>query len=162
MITERIRPSSPDDDVDHHDRLGMVVLDDDTCWARLADEPVGRVAVVVDGRPHLIPLNHVVRNRELLFVSVPGTKLHRVLHNPGQPAAFEVDRYDRATHAAWSVIVHGTLHPVQDLVEHTRQDIRGRPIWLDGYRDRTWIRLHPERVEGRELVPPDLDDREEE
>lgn len=161
MNTDTHPSSSDDRDVDLHDRLGLVVLDDATCWARLADEPVGRLAVVVDGRPHLVPLNHVVRNRQLLFVSVPGTKLHRVLRHPGQPAVFEVDRYDPDTHAGWSVVVHGTLHPVQDLVEHTRQDIRGRPIWLDGYRDRTWIRLQPERIEGRELVQHDRDHREE-
>lgn len=121
----------------------------------------GRLAVVVDGRPHLVPLNHVVGTRQLLVGSVPGTKLHRVLHHPGQPAVFEVVRYDPETHAGWSVVVHGTLHPVQDPVEHTRQDIRGRPIWLDGHRDRTWIRLQPQRVEGRELAHHDRELRQE-
>lgn len=133
------------------DRLGLVVLDEDDCWQRLTEEPVGRLALVVGGRPHLVPLNHVVRGRRVFVVSVPGTKLHDVLHRPGQPAAFEIDHYDAEGRTGWSVVVHGHLHPVQDLVEHTHQDVRGRPIWLDGYRDRTWLRLDPDRVEGRLL-----------
>jgi hypothetical protein len=140
------------------DRLGMVVLDEDDCWDRLTEEPVGRMALVVGGRPHLVPLNHVVRGRALYVVSVPGTKLHEVLHRPGQPAAFEVDHYDEQGRTGWSVVVSGHLHPVQDLVDHTHQDVRGRPIWLDGFRDRTWLRLDPDRVEGRLLDHPE-DDR---
>ncbi|MBY5160993.1 pyridoxamine 5'-phosphate oxidase family protein [Salsipaludibacter albus] len=137
------------------DRLGMTVLDEDRCWELVRGEPLGRLAVVVDGRPHLVPINHVVRDREVLFVSVPGTKLHRALHQPGGPAVFEVDGYDADDHSGWSVIVSGHLHPVQDLVEHTGLDLRGRPIWLDGYRDRSWLRLVPEHVNGRTLDQPD-------
>lgn len=147
--------SAPTGTSDHpdppRDRLGLVVLDQDECWDRLDEAALGRLAMVVEGRPHLVPLNHVVRGRRLYVVSVPGTKLHDVLHRPGQPAAFEVDGHDEAGRSGWSVVVHGRLHPVDDLVEHTRQDVRGRPIWLDGYRDRSWLRLDPERIEGRRL-----------
>lgn len=139
------------DEATTRDRLGLVVMDTDECWLRLEEAVLGRLALVVEGRPHIVPLNHVVRGRRLLVVSVPGTKLHAVLRRPGRPAAFEVDGHDTATRTGWSVVVHGHLHPVQDLVEHTHQDVRGRPIWLDGFRDRTWLRLHPERIEGRRL-----------
>lgn len=156
-MTHQDRHPDPHPDTDpvpdevSQDRLGMAVLTEDECWDRLESEPVGRLAIIADRRPHLVPLNHVVRNRQLLFVSVPGTKLHDVLQQPGMPAAFEIDRYDATDHSGWSVVVNGSLHPVQDLVDHTQQDVRGRPIWLDGYRDRSWLRLTPEQVEGREL-----------
>lgn len=133
------------------DRLGLAVMDDEECWQRLRDEPVGRLAVVVSGRPHLVPVNHLVRGREILFVSVPGTKLEAALRRPGVPAAFEVGDYDRDTHTGWSVVASGHLHPVMDLVEHTSLDLRGRPIWLGGYRDRNWLRLAVDDVGGRRL-----------
>lgn len=133
------------------DRLGMTVLADQECWDRLRDEPVGRLAVVVRGRPHLVPVNHLVRDREILFASVPGTKLEEALNRPGVPAAFEVDAYDRDTHSGWSVVATGHLHPVMDLIEHTSLDLRGRPIWLEGYRDRNWLRLAVDQVVGRRL-----------
>ncbi len=133
------------------DHLGLTVLDEQVCWDHLADEPLGRLAVQVDGSPHLVPVNHVVRNSEILFVSVAGTKLHRATHQPGAQVAFEVDGYDAATRTGWSVVVQGRIHPVDDLVEHTHQDVRGRPTWLEGYRDRQWLRIVPERVDGRRL-----------
>lgn len=133
------------------DRLGLRVLDIERCWELTADQAVGRLAIIVGSRPHLVPINFVVRGREVLFVSVPGTKLGEVLDRPGAPAQFEVDDFDEAGRAGWSVVVTGTLHPVMDLVEHTRLDIQGRPIWLDGHRDRSWLKLVPTRVEGRAM-----------
>lgn len=147
----RSRPPQAADEEAVRDRLGLAVLDDAACWNHLDAEPLGRLAVQVDGAPHLVPVNHVVRNGEILVVSVPGTKLHRATHQPGARVAFEVDGYDPATRTGWSVVVHGRLHAVDDLVEHTRNDVRGRPTWLDGYHDRQWLRIVPDRVDGRQL-----------
>ncbi len=133
------------------DRLGMRVLDKERCWELIEAEAVGRLAIIVGSRPHLVPINFVVRGGEVLFVSVPGTKLGEALDRPGAPAQFEVDDFDAQGRTGWSVVVTGTLHPVMDLVEHTRLDIQGRPIWLDGHRDRSWLKLVPTRIEGRAM-----------
>lgn len=138
------------------DRLGMRVLDPAHCWDLVEGQAVGRLAIIVGSRPHMVPVNFIVRAEEILFVSVPGTKLGEALDRPGAPAQFEVDDFDVDGRTGWSVVVTGHLHPVMDLVEHTRLDIRGRPIWLDGHRDRNWLRLVPSRVEGRGIgVPAD-------
>ncbi len=134
------------------DRLGMQVMEQAECWDLIREQPLGRLAVTMSGAPHIIPINHATRDGEILFVSVAGTKLEAVLQRPGLPATFEVDDFDVDTRTGWSVIVRGHLHPVVDLVDHTSLDIAGRPIWLDGYRDRNWLRLVPDHVGGRRLV----------
>ncbi len=133
------------------DRHGLTILDQDQCWERLEAAPLGRLGFVADGEPRVVPVNHVVRDNEILFVSVAGSKLHAAVRRPGRRVVFEVDGYDRDDHTGWSVVVQGRLHPVDDLVEHTRHDIRGRPTWLAGYRDRQWLAVAPERVDGRVL-----------
>ncbi len=139
------------------DRVGLAVLDEDVSWAHLAAEPLGRLVILVDGAPHLVPVNHVVRDGEIRFVSVPGSKLHATRHQPGASAAFEVDGYDADAHTGWSVVVHGHLHPIDDLVATAGNERRGRPGWLDGRPDRQWLRLVPTQVDGRRLGPEEDD-----
>ena len=134
------------------DRLGMEVMTERECWDALDEQPIGRLAVTISGAPHIIPINHVTRDREILFVSVAGTKLEAALQRPGLPASFEVDDWDVDSHTGWSVVARGHLHPVVDLVDHTSLDIAGRPIWIEGYRDRHWLRLVPDTVGGRRLA----------
>lgn len=132
-------------------QLGLTGMDLDECWERLASQPLGRLAINVDGRPHLVPVNHLVRDREILFVSVAGTKVHAALEQPGLPAAFEVDHYDARTETGWSVVLLGELAAVEDDVDHARLELLGRPIWISGVHDRRWLRLVPEHVTGRHL-----------
>lgn len=143
---------TPAHDEPAHDRLGLEVIEVDECWELLSDEPLGRLAVTISGAPHIIPINYATRDHEILFVSVAGTKLEAALQRPGLPATFEIDHFDVDARTGWSVIVRGHLHPVLDLVDHTSLDIAGRPIWLDGYRDRNWLRLVPDEVGGRRLT----------
>lgn len=151
MATEP-RPDTPAPREPVLDRLGLEVMTLEECWERIQDQPVGRLAVTRSGAPHIIPINYATRDNEILFVSVAGTKLEAALQRPGLPAAFEIDEYDVEARTGWSVIVRGQLHPIVNLVDHTSLDIAGRPIWLDGYRDRNWLRLVPDHVAGRRLV----------
>lgn len=135
---------------------GLTAMGIHECWQRLANEPLGRLSICLAGRPHLVPVNHLVRDREIAFVSVAGTKSHAPLEQPGLPAAFEVDHYDNASRAAWSVVVHGELAVVDDEVEQARLELRGRPIWINGVHHRRWMLLVPEHVTGRHLPASDV------
>lgn len=134
------------------DRSGLEVMDEHECWERVREQPLGRLAVTVSGSPHIVPVNHTTRDHEILFVSVPGTKLEATLRQPGVPASFEVDDYDGDAHTGWSVVIRGHLHPILDLVDVASLEIRGRASWLDSRHARNWVRLVPDRIEGRRLT----------
>lgn len=134
------------------DRNGMVVLDEETCWVLVARAPIGRLAFVDHGRPEVRPMNHLVRDGELLLVTRSGGKLEAVLSEPGRPVVYEVDEADPSSHAGWSVLVRGRLRAVLDAVEQRQLDQLGPPSWIDTYRDRRWLRLEASEVTGRRLL----------
>jgi len=45
------------------------------CWTLLRSTPVGPLAKVVDGRPDIHPVNHLVDHGTVLFRTAEGTKL---------------------------------------------------------------------------------------
>ena len=65
---------------------------------------VGRLAVNVDGRARIYPINFVVDGQTIVFRTAHGTKLSTAR---GADVEFEVDHYDGSTGRAWSVIVAG-------------------------------------------------------
>lgn len=106
---------------------------------------VGRLAVVVDGRPEVFPVNHVVDHGAVVFRTAAGTKLSGCL---GQNVAFEVDGYDADTAEAWSVVVKGVAHEVRGMDEVL--DAMQLPIfpWHAASKPR-FVRIEPELVTGR-------------
>lgn len=83
-------------------------------WALLRGSEVGRLAVIVDGRPEIFPVNHVVDHGSVVFRTAAGTKLAGAA---GQQVAFEVDGYDAEKSSAWSVVLKGEAQHVQRLYE---------------------------------------------
>lgn len=73
--------------------------------ALLRESPVGRLAVVVDGVPDILPVNHMVDHGTVVFRTAPGIKM-TAAHD--QPVTFEVNGYGLAPGEAWSFVVHGT------------------------------------------------------
>src|SRR5262245_52003398 len=74
------------------------------CLALLATHRFGRIAVVVDGRPVLFPVNYALEGDSVVFRTAPGTKLSGAALGH---VAFEIDGVDDATQTGWSVIVQG-------------------------------------------------------
>lgn len=127
-------------------------LDEEACWLYLAARPVGRLAYLSQGRPRIVPLNHVVEGDSLYFVTTQGAKLSAILADPGAAVAYEVDGFDPDTRSGWSVVVEGTIHPVLDDVEQARLDAAGRPTWRGlSDEDRRWTRIDVSEVTGRRL-----------
>jgi uncharacterized protein len=72
--------------------------------------------------------------------------------------AFQVDAIDPRTRSGWSVLVQGLAEEVTDahraeLVERTRAT--GLRPWAPGEHGR-WLRLIPQAVTGRRIVPGQL------
>ena len=88
---------------------GLAIIERDECFELLAGEEVGRLAVVVGGRPEIFPVNYVVHGDGVVFRTDPGTKLAASVQGP---VSFEVDHLDKETRSAWSVILHGRAHHI--------------------------------------------------
>ncbi|MFC5238221.1 pyridoxamine 5'-phosphate oxidase family protein [Pseudonocardia zijingensis] len=85
----------------------------------------------------------------------PGTKLDAVQHTN---VAFEVDEIDRHTRSGWSVLVRGLAEEVtpahrEELVAHTKGT--GLTTWAPGEHGH-WVRLIPQAISGRRIVPGEL------
>jgi hypothetical protein len=113
--------------------------------ALLRQSPVGRLAVVVNGKPDIFPVNHLVDRGTVVFRTAPGTKM-TAAH--GHPVAFEVDGYDVSRGEAWSVVVHGTGR----LVSETDEAIEALQLplfpWQGGPKPEI-IRVTPSEITGR-------------
>ncbi len=91
-----------------------VVLSVSQCWSLLREESVGRLAVVIEDRPAIFPVNYIVDHGSVVFRTAQGTKLTAAL---GRPVAFEVDSFDTDGGEAWSVVVTGTALEVDGLYD---------------------------------------------
>ena len=119
-------------------------------WALAREAVVGRLAVIVDNRPEIFPVNYLVDHGSVVFRTAAGTKLAAVL---GAPVAFEVDGYDASTGDAWSVVIKGTGKELLDLFQVL--DALDLPLdtWHAAPSPR-FVRIKPDTVTGRRFARP--------
>lgn len=132
------------------DRTGIEVIDRDGCLELLAEDVIGRVAVLEGGSPLILPVNYALDGDTIVFRTAPGSKLDAA---HGSAACFEIDGFDRATRSGWSVVVRGRLHEVTtyDAALFERTKDLADP-WLDGDRPHV-VRLSPRSISGRRGRP---------
>ncbi|GAB3490670.1 pyridoxamine 5'-phosphate oxidase family protein [Flexivirga sp.] len=118
------------------------------CWALVRSVPVGRLAVLVDGRPDIFPVNHVVDHGTVVVRTGTGTKLAAA---DRQPVAFEVDGYDVEAAQAWSAVIKGVARTVDRM--HEVVDALQLPIfpWQGGPKP-CFLRIEPESITGRRIT----------
>jgi nitroimidazol reductase NimA-like FMN-containing flavoprotein (pyridoxamine 5'-phosphate oxidase superfamily) len=122
------------------------------CRSLLAGRHLGRLALVDDRGPVILPVNYVVDRDAPVFRTDPGTKLDAVAE--GAAVAFEVDATDEATRTGWSVVVRGALGEVTDPEDLER--LRALPLypWSRGDEAR-YLRVAPASLTGRRIRIPD-------
>lgn len=138
--------------VDEPTRRELREVDEERCWELLEQGILGRLATIVDGRLHLVPITYSVIDQSIVFRTVEGTKLDHAMNNPGAQAVFEIDDTGGGLRGAWSVVVAGPIEPVLSLVRAAELDRRADPSWLLGDTGGTWVQLLAYKVTGRELV----------
>jgi nitroimidazol reductase NimA-like FMN-containing flavoprotein (pyridoxamine 5'-phosphate oxidase superfamily) len=121
------------------------------CLRLLRGDSVGRIAVVVDDFPVVLPVNYrLVETSAVTWVALrtrPGSVIDRApLH-----AAFEIDEIDRGTRQGWSVLVRGTLHHVDADAADFRARFDSEP-WVAAERE-AWLVIQPFAISGRRLHP---------
>ena len=121
------------------------------CFALLARERLGRVAVVDDRGPVVFPVNFVLDRHTVVFRTGQGTKLHAA--SLGRRVSFEVDGINAAARTGWSVVVRGEAVEVTDRAELARlRELPLRP-WAPGARSR-YVRILPTALTGRRIAAP--------
>ena len=114
--------------------------------ALLRESAVGRLAVVVEGKPDIFPVNHGT----VVFRTARGSKFWGAA---GLPVAFEVDGYDASSGHAWSVVVHGkgeVLICSDDVLEALQLPL---VPWQSGPKPE-FVRIVPHEITGRRFAVP--------
>lgn len=127
------------------DLKAIVELSSAESWTLLREAVVGRLAVVVDDRPDIFPVNHLVDLGSVVFRTGPGIKLNAAI---GHHVAFEVDGYDLETTSAWSVVVKGKASAVNRLDDALAVIALPPFAWHSAPKPH-FIRIEPESVTGR-------------
>jgi nitroimidazol reductase NimA-like FMN-containing flavoprotein (pyridoxamine 5'-phosphate oxidase superfamily) len=122
------------------------------CVELLSDQVIGRLAVVVGGRPEIFPINYVMDGDAVVFRTNSGTKLAGTTQSE---VAFEVDLTHAQSMTGWSVVVHGIA---QEITESDRADLQERlqslplGVWAAGERPHL-VRIVPMEITGRQVGP---------
>lgn len=127
-------------------------LSREECERLLSSHRVGRLGVVVDGQPHILPVNYATPGRgEVVFRTAPGTVLNEVSL---RRVAFEIDDIDAQAHEGWSVLVVGYGRDIADAIDADSVALRQLPLvtWAPGERQQ-WYKIVPDEVSGRRLAP---------
>ncbi len=121
----------------------------DECLSLLRQAQVGRVAVVVDQFPVVLPVNYrLAETKGPTWVAIR-TRPGNVLDQASMQVAFETDSIDPVHRQGWSVLVRGTLHHVDPDAADFRARFDPEP-WMEAERD-AWLVIEPFSITGRRL-----------
>jgi nitroimidazol reductase NimA-like FMN-containing flavoprotein (pyridoxamine 5'-phosphate oxidase superfamily) len=125
----------------------LETLTESECLDLLATHHVGRLAVVVNERPLIFPVNYALGDRIVAIRTADGTKLAAARN---AHVAFEIDGYDVDAGWGWSVLVQGVAYEITEAVD--RQSELARRLLVEplapGSHDR-WLGIHPVAITGR-------------
>ena len=130
--------------------INLEELDRSECLRLLETVSVGRLGLLVDGRPEVLPVTYAVDAGTVVFRTAEGTVLNQAAM---QIVAFEADAIDDTTHTGWSVLAQGVAQDVSEAIDTRSEQLRGLSLvsWAPGRRHR-WFRLDADRLTGRRLT----------
>jgi hypothetical protein len=121
------------------------------CLVLLRSHTVGRLAVVADDIPVVLPINYrLVETMGRTWVAVR-TRPGDVLDQAPAAAAFEIDDIEVVEHGGQSVLVRGQLNRIDETVPTIRELFDSEP-WITHDRD-AWLIIEPFTITGRRLNP---------
>lgn len=124
------------------------------CLGLLRSGSVGRIGVVVDEFPVVLPINYrLVETSGRTWVALR-TRPGNVIEQASANVAFEIDGIDPAQKQGWSVLVRGTVHHVEAGTAYFRERWDSHP-WL-AERD-AWLIVSPVAITGRRVLSPASD-----
>ncbi|WP_426303280.1 pyridoxamine 5'-phosphate oxidase family protein [Arthrobacter sp. R-11] len=121
-------------------------LDTEECWRLLRETGVGRLGVIVDGRPDVFPVNYKVEDNTLVFLTAEGTKTRAL--DEDAAVALEADAVSSEFGMAWSVVVKGQAVAASSTKQALDSLSSALFPWQGVYKDRLF-RITPDSVTGR-------------
>ncbi len=125
---------------------GTEIVSEADCLDLLRSQSIGRLAMLVDDRIEIFPVNYAVDDRSVLFRTNDGRKMRGACTSE---VAFEVDSIEADAHAGWSVVVHGEP---EDVTGRTAPDAESVQPWAG--RKEYLVRITPRSITGRRVIPP--------
>jgi hypothetical protein len=137
-------------------RTGLEELTQRECLRLARTCALGRLAVVVGGRPLVFPVNFTFDGSAVVLRTDQGTKLSGARSGW---VAFECDAIDPVYHTGWSVLITGEAEEVHDPAEVERLERLPLGPWCEGPKP-VWLRIRPRVITGRRIPlhgsqPPD-------
>jgi hypothetical protein len=130
-------------------------LSPEECVVLLRASAVGRIGIVLDGLPLVLPINYRLVETNDRIRLVICTRMGNAIDRADADVAFEIDGIDPSHRRGWSVLVRGTLQRIDadeiPLLVHV-----GPGSWLSSDRD-TWLILEPSITTGRRLCEATLE-----
>jgi len=132
----------------------LIHLSSGECESRLAESTLGRLGVIVGGRPEVFPVNYVVDPTSgcVAFPTQPGTKLASALDWPW--VGFEIDGIDHNGEQGWSVMIVGRAEEIDDTATLAQLQHHQRAGWRRSGTER-WLRIVPTKTTGRRISATD-------
>ena len=135
-----------------NDEAWLEPLSYEQCLGLLRADTVGRIGIVVDDGPAVLPVNYrLVETVGLTYLALR-TRPGNVVDRAEVKVAFEIDGLDPVHHEGWSVLVRGTLHHVDPDAAAFKERFDPEP-WLLAERD-AWLIVDPYAISGRRLHAP--------
>jgi len=124
-------------------------LDKAECLTLLATERLGRLGVVVDGVPLVLPMQFALDGQIVVLRTNQGAK---TLHVPLTAVSFEVDHVDWEEGVGWSVLVQGTGEDISTAIDEFSEARRSLAVqtWAPDPADR-WLTIIPRTITGRRI-----------
>ena len=141
-----LSPNSPSLPVD---RVGIEILSFAQCQELLAGGIVGRIGMVVNGEPVILPVNYHYVRGSIVFRTALGEKSDAAVMD--KPVAFEIDDWDPVREAGWSVLVKGTAHEV-DADDPAAVEASTLQPWARAIERDIWVRIVPNEITGRRVT----------
>ena len=142
-------PLSPDASSLPVDRVGIEILTFEQCRELLESGIVGRIGMVVNGEPVILPVNYRYARGSIVFRTALGEKSDAAMMD--RPVAFEIDHWDPVHETGWSVLVKGTAHEV-DADDAAAADASTLQPWARAVERDIWVRIVPNEITGRRVA----------
>jgi nitroimidazol reductase NimA-like FMN-containing flavoprotein (pyridoxamine 5'-phosphate oxidase superfamily) len=137
-------------------RTWLIELSKEACEELLGTAVIGRLGVIIDGKPQVFPISHLYDRGSVIFPTNDRAKMHAALAWPW--VGFEVDGIDADGLHGWSVMVQGRAEEITDADVIERAAARRTILWRDG-ESVHWIRIVATEMTGRRISAETIPDQ---
>jgi len=131
-------------------------LEEAECLRLISPGGVGRIAFTGRFGPTVLPVNYRLVEDTIVFRTTQDSPTEEDLRtgiaHAEYKVAFEIDEFNVADKAGWSVLVQGSVHHVDSEAERAALVEAGVEPWPEGLREH-FIRITPTRITGRRINP---------